>query len=246
MNGNDNVFAMNIEDTVAEDNANAWYIQLNQDGVTLEEGKTYRLSLDLKSSIERKVSYCMQEFEGSWTNYSNTGVVEIGPQWKTFTSDFTMTSPTDTKARFNVTMGSVEGIRITEKHDVYVDNISLIEIDGSQAGSDDPDQPGTTDTEDPDQPDKPGVEPGTEPGNEPGDNPGDEPLVGPGTDDPSVEPGTEPGNDPGTTDPEPEPEPEPTPQKPTYNPIVNIIVPVVKAVTRVVKTVFSILRRLFW
>ena len=131
MNGNDNSFAITIDDTVANDNENAWYIQLNQDGVTLTEGKTYRLTFKAKSSINRKIAYSLQEFEGEWTNYSKTEdeTVEIGNDWKTITKEFKMEYPTDTKARFNITLGSVGGERIMDKHDVYIDDIVLEELD---------------------------------------------------------------------------------------------------------------------
>ena len=39
-----------------------------------------------------------------------------------------MESESDPKARFNITMGSVDGIRITQKHSVYIDDIVLEEI----------------------------------------------------------------------------------------------------------------------
>ncbi|MBQ2578798.1 MAG: carbohydrate binding domain-containing protein [Lachnospiraceae bacterium] len=129
MNGNDNTFAITIDDTMADDNGNSWYVQLNQDGVTLEQGKQYRLSFRAKSSIQRVISVAMQEFEGNWTNYSKTGSVEIGPQWKDFSFDFTMEDPTDAAARFNITMGSVDGVRITQRHDVFIDDISLVELE---------------------------------------------------------------------------------------------------------------------
>ncbi|MBQ7614910.1 MAG: carbohydrate binding domain-containing protein [Butyrivibrio sp.] len=129
MNGNDNAFAITIDDTVADDAGNSWYVQLNQDGVTLEEGKTYKLSFKAKSSIERAITYACQQFEGDWTNYSGTHEsVQIDNEWKTFTTEFTMNYPTDTNTRFNITMGSVDGIRITEKHDVFIDDISLVEV----------------------------------------------------------------------------------------------------------------------
>ena len=83
----------------------------------------------------------MQEFEGNWTNYSGTGAVEIGNEWKTFTNDFVMESETDPNTRFNITMGSVDGIRITEKHDVYIDDISLIELSDEAGGNDEPTKP---------------------------------------------------------------------------------------------------------
>ena len=129
MNGNDNAFAITIDDTVATDSGNAWYVQLNQDGVTLTEGKSYRLTFKAKSSIQRKIAYSIQQYEGDWTNYSQTpDAVEIGPEWKTITSEFRMEYPTDTNARFNITLGSVDGVRITEKHDVFIDDIILEEL----------------------------------------------------------------------------------------------------------------------
>ncbi|MBE5825442.1 MAG: glycosyl hydrolase family protein [Butyrivibrio sp.] len=130
MNGNDNTFAITIDDTGDTD----WYVQLNQDGVTLEEGKTYFFSLRMRSDIQRKVSYMLQQFEGDWSCYSGTGVVEIGPQWQTFENTFTMNYPTDTAARFNVTMGAVAGERISDQHNVYVDDIVLYEVTGEGEG----------------------------------------------------------------------------------------------------------------
>jgi hypothetical protein len=130
MNGNDNSFAITIDDTVANDAGNSWYIQLYQDGVTLTEGKNYRLSFRAKSSIDRKIAYSCQQFEGDWTNYSQTpDSVEIGTEWKTIETEFKMEYPTDTSARFNITLGSVDGERITEQHDVFIDDIVLEEID---------------------------------------------------------------------------------------------------------------------
>jgi beta-glucanase (GH16 family) len=230
MNGNDNTFAITIEDTVAESAANDWYVQLNQDGVTLEQGKSYRLSLRMKSSIERKVKYCMQQFEGDWANYSGNGPVTIGPEWQTFTTEFKMEYPTDTKTRFNVTMGSIDGERISQQHDVFIDDISLVEIEEISEEPEEPENP-----DDPQDPQDP-------------QNPDD-----PGNDDPSVEPQNpdQPGTDP-TVEPENPDQPnepdEPQPQEPVIiiPPVIQIIAPVVKVVKKIVVTVFSILRRLFW
>ncbi len=187
MNGNDNAFAITIEDTIADSSANEWYVQLNQDGITLEEGKTYKLSFKAKSSITRNISYCMQQFEGNWTNYSGTGPVEIGPDgYRTFSKVFTMNYPTDTNTRFNITLGSVGGVRITEKHDVYIDDISLVEVEGE---TEDPGEPVTpnpsTDPENPDEPVTPN--PSTDP-----ENP-DEPVP------PSPSAGTESPSEPTAT-----------------------------------------------
>ena len=128
MNGNDNAFAITIDDTVATDAGNDWYVQLNQDGVKLEKGKKYRVSFKAKSSIDRLIKYSLQEYEGNWTNYSGTGSVEIGKEWKSFTHDFVMENETDANTRFNITMGSVDGERIQKKHDVFIDDIDLVEL----------------------------------------------------------------------------------------------------------------------
>lgn len=128
MNGNDNAFAITIEDTVANDAGNEWYVQLNQDGLKLEKGKKYRISFKAKSTIDRLIKYSLQEFEGNWTNYSGTGSVEIGNEWKSFTHDFVMENETDANTRFNITMGSVDGKRIQKKHDVFIDDIDLVEL----------------------------------------------------------------------------------------------------------------------
>ncbi len=154
MNGNDNAFAITIDDTKADTDDNSWYVQLNQDGVNLEKGKKYRISFKAKSSIDRVIKYSLQEFEGNWTNYSGTGSVEITNEWKSFSHEFIMESETDANTRFNITMGSVDGIRITQKHDVYIDDIELIEIDGSEDKPSDESNTGSSSQEDP-KPDDP-------------------------------------------------------------------------------------------
>ena len=191
----------------------------------------------MKSSIERKVKYCMQQFEGDWTNYSGNGPVTIGPEWQTFTTEFKMEYPTDTKSRFNVTMGSIDGERISQQHDVFIDDISLIEIDEAVVEPVDP-QPGDDPVIEPVEP-----QPGDDPVVEPVDpQPGDDPVVEPVDPQPGDDPVVEPEN-PDQPEPEPEPQPEPVIVIP---PIIQIIAPVVKVVKKIVVTVFSILRRLFW
>ncbi len=125
MNGNENAFAITIEDT---GESNDWYIQLNQDGLKIEEGKYYYVSFKAKSTMDRVIKYCLQQNGGDWANYSGTGEVEVGSEWKTFSHAFQMTNATDEKTRFNITFGSIGGVRIQSKHDVYVDDIELVEL----------------------------------------------------------------------------------------------------------------------
>ncbi|MBR4758971.1 MAG: carbohydrate binding domain-containing protein, partial [Lachnospiraceae bacterium] len=126
---NPSTFVMTVNDTGADDAANDWYIQLNQDGIKLEKGKTYKVSFKAKSSIERQIKYSLQQFEGNWTNYSGTDTpIDLTTAWQTISKEFTMTNETDNATRFNITMGSIGGTRITEKHEVYIDDIELVEV----------------------------------------------------------------------------------------------------------------------
>ena len=241
MNGNDNTFAMNISDTGDTD----WYVQLNQDGVTLEQGKTYFFSLRMKSSITRNVSYMLQQNGDKWYNYSNTGIVEIGPEWQTFSSTFTMEYPTDTATRFNVTMGAVGGERITQQHDVYVDDIVLYEVSGD-AGQDDPEDPTP---EDPTPEDPTPVDPTPEDPTPDDPTPVDPTPEDPTPEDPTPEDPTP--EDPTPEDPTPEnpdPEDDPAPVDPgeVIPPAPAQTVVVVRAVVRtVVKVTRTIIRSIF-
>ena len=232
MNGNDNTFAMTIEDTVADTDDNCWYVQLNQDGVNLEKGKTYKISFKAKSTIDRVIKYSLQEFEGAWTNYSGTGSVEIGPEWKTFTHTFTMENETDPNTRFNITMGSVDGIRITEKHDVYIDDIELVEVEVDEPT--DPSDP-TPVAPSPSNPSDPEPE---EPTPAPAPAPGEDPA-------PVVEPTPTP-TPVVTPTPTPTPEVKPTPKPaPTPEQVITVVKKVVKVVVKIVKKVIDWIFKLF-
>ena len=226
MNGNDNTFAMTIEDTVADTDDNCWYVQLNQDGVNLEKGKTDKVSFKAKSSIDRVIKYSLQEFEGNWTNYSGTGSVEIGPEWKTFSHTFTMENESDSNTRFNITMGSVDGIRITEKHDVYIDDIELVEVDGDEPAP--APAPGESGEPAPSNPTDPEPTPVVEP------TPTPTPVVTP-TPEPTPE-----------VKPTPTPEVKPTPAPvPTPEQVITVVKKVVKVVVKVVKQILGWLSKLF-
>ena len=133
----DNAFDMTINDTGDAD----WKVQLKQTNVSLEEGKWYRLSLDMKSSIDRKVVVALQR-DGAvhkteadaedWTPYAQK-TFELGSEYQTYEMEFQMNPATapksDDGAIFNVAMGAVEGARITNQHRICIDNIVLEEIE---------------------------------------------------------------------------------------------------------------------
>lgn len=127
----DNAFDITINDTGDVD----WKIQLIQKGVKLEQGKTYRLTLDIKSDKDRKVMVALQR-DGAlhgedWTPYLQQ-TVDVTGNYTTYVFEFVMdpaTAPfSDPDTVLSISMGAVAGIRIEKQHRICIDNILLEEI----------------------------------------------------------------------------------------------------------------------
>ena len=129
----DNAADFTINDTGDAD----WHIQLKQTGVKLEKGQWYRLSLKMKSSIDRNVSYALQR-DGSthknadgtedWTPYCQK-TVALTSEYQTITKEFQMTEDTDPDTIFNIAMGAVGGKQIKKQHRICIDDIVLEKIE---------------------------------------------------------------------------------------------------------------------
>lgn len=120
----DNALDLSIEATGDQD----WKIQVKQNNVLLENGKTYELQFDAKSDINRKIRAIMQGGEGlGWPVYSEDLIVDLTNDYKTFKVEFTMEADTDPEAFLSICLGAVDGTVISDKHRVCIDNISLIE-----------------------------------------------------------------------------------------------------------------------
>ena len=132
-----------VVDSLSEDNAadftiidtgnQAWHIQLKQNGIHLEKGQRYRLSFDAKSSVDRKIMFAIQR-DGSkhnddWTPYSGEKIVALTDKYETFSLDFTMNHDTDDQSVFSLSMGAVDGKRISKQHRICIDNIILEKTD---------------------------------------------------------------------------------------------------------------------
>lgn len=109
-----------------------WNIQLKQNNITLEKGKTYKLSMDVKSTADRKIMYALQRdgsVDDDWTPYSGSQIIELTQDYQNFSTTFEMTYDTDEATILSISMGSVEGTVITDKHSVVIDNINLEEVE---------------------------------------------------------------------------------------------------------------------
>lgn len=126
----DTALDVTINDTGSD--TDDWFVQLNQENINLEYGKKYRLTFKAKSTIERKIQFRLLhngETDNNWDVYSNGNEEPmLTNEYQTFTKEFKMEYQTDEKARFNITMGTVAGTRITTPHHVFIDDIELVEI----------------------------------------------------------------------------------------------------------------------
>src|SRR5699024_6791951 len=66
--------------------------------------------------------------------YSGEKIVDLGTDYNTYEIVFQMTGETDPKAVLSISMGAVDGIQITEKHRICIDNINLEKIDAPDIG----------------------------------------------------------------------------------------------------------------
>ncbi len=130
----ENALAIDIADTGEA----AWQIQLKQNDIRLEKDKWYKLAFDAKSTKDRTIMYALQR-DGSkhkddngnedWTPYSGEPKAALTGEWQNFSKVFRMGEDTDPNTILSISLGAVGGTRITEKHTVVIDNITLEETD---------------------------------------------------------------------------------------------------------------------
>ena len=121
----DNALAVTINDTGDAD----WKVQIKQENIKLEKGKTYKLKFKAKSSLNRQIRVVMQGQENrEWSVYSSDNIVDLTNEYQTFEDTFTMNEDTDTAAFFSVCLGKIGDNQITTQHEVRIDDISLEEV----------------------------------------------------------------------------------------------------------------------
>ncbi|MBO4390526.1 MAG: family 16 glycosylhydrolase [Lachnospiraceae bacterium] len=126
-----------VVDALSEDNAvdftvkktgdQDWKIQLKQNEILLEKGKSYTLTFDAKCDKEREIRAIMQGGESlGWPVYSGENIVALKSDYQTFTTTFTMEAETDEHAFLSICMGAVSENVIEDQHRICIDNISLV------------------------------------------------------------------------------------------------------------------------
>jgi len=104
-----------------------WHVQLYQDNVPLEQGQTYEVSFDAKSTVDRKILVQMQQVD-VWTQYFYKEV-QITGELQTFKYEFTMDKPSDSASRFSFALGSPDdGVTTYPAHELIIDNVVVRKV----------------------------------------------------------------------------------------------------------------------
>ena len=119
---------VDIFETTDED----WKIQIMQKNIQLEKGKWYTVSFDAKTSLNRDVKLELKK-EGAVdedvTSYSGEQIFGVSKGYITFSHTFKMEEETDENAVLSLSLGAVSDKQISKKHTLFIDNISLEEVE---------------------------------------------------------------------------------------------------------------------
>ena len=107
--------------TITFGGTNPWDIYFGQNGLTIESGFEYRVSFDAYSDSPRQISALVGKDAEPWTVYSDEQLIPLTTEKQSYSYSFTMTEPTDTRARLGFDIGG-------DANTVYFDNIQLMKV----------------------------------------------------------------------------------------------------------------------
>jgi poly(3-hydroxybutyrate) depolymerase len=94
-------------------------IQLVQNGIILQQGKTYEVKFDAYAAANRTLEANVEQDVSPWTSYlSALKSFDLTTTKTTYSYTFTMTAPTDSNSRVSFNAGA-------SKETVYLDNVSI-------------------------------------------------------------------------------------------------------------------------
>ena len=104
---------------------NPWSIGVNQPGISLEQGKMYRISFDAQTTEARSIRVSIDKAD--YTQYFVRDLEITDTTMKNYIIDFAM-SADDTNSTLSFSIGNVSGGIANLEHELYLDNIRLAEI----------------------------------------------------------------------------------------------------------------------
>jgi len=100
-------------------------IQLVQNGLLLQQGKTYRLKFDAYATSPRNLESNVEQDISPWASYLPAlKEYDLGTSKTTYSHVFTMTAPTDSNGRVTFNAGAATG-------NLFLDNVSIQAVDPS-------------------------------------------------------------------------------------------------------------------
>ena len=105
------------------DGTEEYSVQLVQPDLPVRDEHTYRVSFDIRSDEERDVVVCVSAPHAGWIRYLPDTAVDVGPEWTTYTFEFTSDQKDDNYGRLEFNMGN-HGYTST----VYITNVTYEDI----------------------------------------------------------------------------------------------------------------------
>ncbi|WP_223702178.1 carbohydrate binding domain-containing protein [Sutcliffiella deserti] len=131
--------------TVVHEGENPWDISLSQEEMNLEQGQTYVLEFDARTTIDRPLELVVDNGAPSYHRYFEE-VIDLTGTMQTFSYEFVMPETDSVGLKFLV--GRVAGVPIDNTHDIFIDNVKL-EVKGAREALDGVPQEPETEPEEP-------------------------------------------------------------------------------------------------
>lgn len=109
--------------------------QVYCDKFELLQNANYEFSFDISSTIDRTMDWRIQLNGGDYHAYTGEQDIEIGPDTKHITYEFTMTEGSDPAPRLCFNLGDKDASQGLEAHEITLDNVSLVIKDASAASN---------------------------------------------------------------------------------------------------------------
>ena len=113
------------EINVTKTGTNAYDIQMIQNGIHYEKGKSYKVTFDAYASAARTLEVNIEKDTDPWTSYlGEAKTFDLGTEKKNFEILFTMNEATDENGRVSFNAGLATG-------SVFIDNVVLSKVEGT-------------------------------------------------------------------------------------------------------------------
>lgn len=100
----------------------------------LEQGKTYKLTFQARSDVDRLIEVAVEHKGGDYTKYLPAESVALTSEMKEYNYTFTMNGGTDTLVHVVFLMGLITGnsqatnTAISAGNQIVIDNVTLAEV----------------------------------------------------------------------------------------------------------------------